>query len=285
MLINYNNIHHSSDSFSSFPHSNNNNSNNNNNLLSASSIHTTPGSHNNHSENQFGISTLNNQFNSHEQVLDNFAVPQQTATMSEADRKRAHHNALERKRRDHIKDSFHTLRDAIPNIKGEKVSTSRAQILKAATDYIKTMKNRNTVYQNDIDLIKKQNMDIENQIRQLEMSKLQNGSQGINSNVLIKNEQHSQLLPNNHVQLTDTSDDNNDFKYDMNDVKYDINNMQSTTTSSSMLHGNTSNVIKANNVLILTKPSANGAAGTTKKFKTIMNPQKTNLMNNSNNFL
>ena len=41
-----------------------------------------------------------------------------------ADRKRAHHNALERKRRDHIKDSFHTLRDAIPNIKGEKVSVS-----------------------------------------------------------------------------------------------------------------------------------------------------------------
>ena len=44
--------------------------------------------------------------------------------MFKADRKRAHHNALERKRRDHIKDSFHTLRDAIPNIKGEKVSVS-----------------------------------------------------------------------------------------------------------------------------------------------------------------
>ena len=41
-----------------------------------------------------------------------------------ADRKRAHHNDLEIKRRDHIKDSFHTLRDAIPNIKGEKVSVS-----------------------------------------------------------------------------------------------------------------------------------------------------------------
>ena len=103
----------------------------------------------------------------------------------QADRKRAHHNALERKRRDHIKDSFHTLRDAIPNIKGEKVSerngneylhthkdikssnkilkTSRAQILKAATDYIKTMKNRNAVFQNDIDALKKQNYEIETQ--------------------------------------------------------------------------------------------------------------------------
>jgi hypothetical protein len=39
---------------------------------------------------------------------------------SKAD-KRAHHNALERKRRDHIKDSFTVLRDSIPNIAGEKV--------------------------------------------------------------------------------------------------------------------------------------------------------------------
>ena len=35
--------------------------------------------------------------------------------------KRAHHNALERKRRDHIKESFNSLRDAIPGIHGEKV--------------------------------------------------------------------------------------------------------------------------------------------------------------------
>ncbi len=35
--------------------------------------------------------------------------------------KRAHHNALERKRRDHIKDSFSTLRDAVPSLNGEKV--------------------------------------------------------------------------------------------------------------------------------------------------------------------
>lgn len=35
--------------------------------------------------------------------------------------KRAHHNALERKRRDHIKGSFGDLRDVIPLLKGEKV--------------------------------------------------------------------------------------------------------------------------------------------------------------------
>ena len=37
--------------------------------------------------------------------------------------KRAHHNALERKRRDHIKDSFHHLRDTVPHLEGEKVSS------------------------------------------------------------------------------------------------------------------------------------------------------------------
>jgi hypothetical protein len=35
--------------------------------------------------------------------------------------KRAHHNMLERKRRDHIKDSFVSLRDSVPALQGEKV--------------------------------------------------------------------------------------------------------------------------------------------------------------------
>ena len=38
-----------------------------------------------------------------------------TSNMSESGR-RAHHNALERKRRDHIKDSFNGLKDAIPTL-------------------------------------------------------------------------------------------------------------------------------------------------------------------------
>ncbi|XP_066985319.1 uncharacterized protein [Macrobrachium rosenbergii] len=37
--------------------------------------------------------------------------------------KRAHHNALERKRRDHIKDSFCSLRDSVPSLQGEKDSS------------------------------------------------------------------------------------------------------------------------------------------------------------------
>ena len=43
-------------------------------------------------------------------------------SLSQADKK-AHHNALERKRRDHIKESFLSLRDTIPTLRHEKVSS------------------------------------------------------------------------------------------------------------------------------------------------------------------
>ncbi|KAF3850094.1 hypothetical protein F7725_019813 [Dissostichus mawsoni] len=96
---------------------------------------------------------------------------------SDAD-KRAHHNALERKRRDHIKDSFHSLRDSVPALQGEKVGkaqpasppgtrcsgshpsakqASRAQILDKATEYIQYMRRKNHTHQQDIDDLKRQN--------------------------------------------------------------------------------------------------------------------------------
>ncbi|XP_012227051.1 protein max isoform X2 [Linepithema humile] len=81
--------------------------------------------------------------------------------------KRAHHNALERKRRDHIKDSFSSLRDAVPSLAAEKVA-SRAQILKKSAEYIQFMRRKNTSHQQDIDDLKRQNSFLENQIRALE---------------------------------------------------------------------------------------------------------------------
>ncbi|MEE6492089.1 hypothetical protein FKM82_016467 [Ascaphus truei] len=104
---------------------------------------------------------------------------------SDAD-KRAHHNALERKRRDHIKDSFHSLRDSVPALQGEKVSTnngtssvvynaSRAQILDKATEYIQYMRRKNHTHQQDIDDLKRQNALLEQQVRALE--KARSGSQ------------------------------------------------------------------------------------------------------------
>ncbi|KAM9421398.1 protein max isoform 7-T7 [Salvelinus alpinus] len=96
---------------------------------------------------------------------------------SDAD-KRAHHNALERKRRDHIKDSFHSLRDSVPALQGEKVGreqsikqASRAQILDKATDYIQYMRRKNHTHQQDIDDLKRQNALLEQQVRALEKVK------------------------------------------------------------------------------------------------------------------
>ncbi|XP_044745255.1 protein max isoform X1 [Coccinella septempunctata] len=76
--------------------------------------------------------------------------------------KRAHHNALERKRRDHIKDSFSSLRDTVPALNGEKVA-SRAQILKKAAEYIMLMRRKNSSHQRDIDDLKRQNSLLEAQ--------------------------------------------------------------------------------------------------------------------------
>jgi Max protein len=97
--------------------------------------------------------------------------------LSEADKK-AHHNALERKRRDHIKESFISLRDTIPTLRREKVGrmtekTSRAQILKHATEYIQFMNKKNIAIQKDIDSMKRQNQFLKQQVLAAERS---NGS-------------------------------------------------------------------------------------------------------------
>lgn len=89
----------------------------------------------------------------------------------ESAEKRAHHNALERKRRDHIKDSFSSLRDSVPSLQGEKVA-SRAQILKKAADYIQYMRRKNASHMQDIDDLKRQNAILEAQIRTLEKAKV-----------------------------------------------------------------------------------------------------------------
>lgn len=91
---------------------------------------------------------------------------------SDAD-KRAHHNALERRRRDHIKFSFTSLRDAVPSLQGEKAS--RAQILKKAADYIQSMRRKNTAHLQDIEDLKRQNKLLEEQIRALEKTKVASG--------------------------------------------------------------------------------------------------------------
>ncbi|CAG0882932.1 unnamed protein product [Cyprideis torosa] len=91
------------------------------------------------------------------------------AQFATAAEKRAHHNALERRRRDHIKDSFSSLRDAIPALQSEKAS--RATILKKASEYIMFMRRKNQSHQSDIDSLKEQNTALEQEIRSLERAR------------------------------------------------------------------------------------------------------------------
>lgn len=81
---------------------------------------------------------------------------------AKGDNKRDHHNALERRRRDLIKDSFCKLRDVVPSLQGEKAS--RAQILKKAAEYIQTMRKKNQTNQADIDELSRLNKMLEDQM-------------------------------------------------------------------------------------------------------------------------
>jgi len=99
-------------------------------------------------------------------------------TFSSLEEKKAHHNALERKRRDHIKDSFSGLRDSIPSLAGEK--SSRAQILHKATEHIQYMRRKNQSNQADIDELKRHNMMLDEQVRQLEKTRA-NGTHPLDS--------------------------------------------------------------------------------------------------------
>jgi len=84
--------------------------------------------------------------------------------------KRALHNAMERKRRDSIKDSFRGLQECIPTLRGDK--TSRAQVLKKTGDYIAHMQKKINMHQEEIKELKNQNYQLEQQIRALEKAKV-----------------------------------------------------------------------------------------------------------------
>lgn len=82
--------------------------------------------------------------------------------------RRAHHNALERKRRDHIKDSFEKLKESIPRISEKTTRSSRTEILKQATHYIRHIQAESASHQADITDLRRQNQLLEQQIRRIE---------------------------------------------------------------------------------------------------------------------
>ncbi|XP_005106364.1 protein max [Aplysia californica] len=109
-----------------------------------------------------------------------------------SDDKRAHHNALERKRRDHIKDSFHSLRDCVPQDDSKantnsSSKTSRAQILRQAAEYIIRMRDKTTQSDKHIQILKQQNDELHAQIKALQKS--QGGKSGHGSSSFL-NDHH-----------------------------------------------------------------------------------------------
>ncbi|XP_035583418.1 LOW QUALITY PROTEIN: protein max-like [Zalophus californianus] len=83
--------------------------------------------------------------------------------------KQAHHNALEQKRSDYIKDSFQSLWDAVPSLQGQQ--TPWAQILDKATEYIQYMQRKNYTHQQDIEDLEGQNAFLEQQVCALEKAR------------------------------------------------------------------------------------------------------------------
>jgi len=109
-----------------------------------------------------------------------------TNSIGLTDNKRALHNAMERKRRDSIKDSFRGLQDCIPTLRGDK--TSRAQVLKKTGDYISQMQVKIAKHQTEINDLKETNAQLEAQIRALEKAKSSYSSPMIRSENLLGQE-------------------------------------------------------------------------------------------------
>ena len=158
------------------------------------------------------------------------------------------------------------------------------------------MKTRNTIFQTDIDSLKKQNNEIELQsnfkfiktltliylyffaniflVRQLEKAKMSN-------NECVRQQQSFQIK--NELDLNDTTagnlfTDNQEFKYELNENNNNNNNSLTTTT----------NTISSNknNVIVMAKPTnlLGSTPTTSKKFKTIVSAtNKSNLLNNNGN--
>jgi len=126
--------------------------------------------------------------------------------------KRALHNAMERKRRDSIKDSFRGLQDCIPTLRGDK--TSRAQVLKKTGDYIVHMQKKISNHQDEIKELKNQNTQLEMQIRTLEKAKATGGFVGGDllevESLVTQNDLELDNIDSQEIVYDDNSSDNSD---------------------------------------------------------------------------
>ncbi|KAJ1367028.1 Helix-loop-helix DNA-binding domain [Parelaphostrongylus tenuis] len=78
---------------------------------------------------------------------------------------RAQHNALERRRRDNIKDMYTSLKDAVPDMQNERAS--RAVILRRAIESIEAKQRQRAELQADCERIRKETVELEKEIRKI----------------------------------------------------------------------------------------------------------------------
>lgn len=79
--------------------------------------------------------------------------------------KRSHHNVLERKRRDLLKDSFARLRDSVPTTQ-PKERVSRAEILRHAADFIASTVQKNVNVRAELDELMRKNRELSEKRKQ-----------------------------------------------------------------------------------------------------------------------
>ena len=82
--------------------------------------------------------------------------------------RRAHHNALEQKRRGVIRGCFESLRNSVPSLDSEEKKLSRSGILRETARYIKATRERVAEYQTDIEKLRLQNELLSNELEFLE---------------------------------------------------------------------------------------------------------------------
>ena len=73
--------------------------------------------------------------------------------------KRATHNVLERKRRNDLKFSFHTLRSELPEVQ-ENERAPKVVILRQGADYIKKLKTEEVKLLAELDKLRKRNQEL-----------------------------------------------------------------------------------------------------------------------------
>lgn len=104
----------------------------------------------------------NNTSNSNSMISNSARKHGGKNAMVKGEEKRSHHNVLERKRRDLLKDSFSRLRDSVPTTQ-PRDRVSRAEILKQAADYIASTVQRNAAARAELDELIRKNRQLEEQ--------------------------------------------------------------------------------------------------------------------------